>query len=61
MRDLLVTFRAPVSTSDDNCVYYNTFIDNAGYVVKSMANGIYFSDKYPVDETDNCYGSVNPD
>jgi hypothetical protein len=41
---------------DGNCVFYHMFID--GHLAPSKTSGVFFSDKYPSDGSNFCYGSV---
>jgi hypothetical protein len=50
------SFEESTSTSAKNCVFYSTYID--GSKVVSSSSGIYFSDKYPDDGSNFCYGST---
>ncbi|KAE9374619.1 hypothetical protein N431DRAFT_556882 [Stipitochalara longipes BDJ] len=49
------SFQAPTSANNKNCVFYSTYID--GSKVSLGNSGIYFSDKYPDDGSNFCYGS----
>ncbi|CAG8983991.1 hypothetical protein HYALB_00009593 [Hymenoscyphus albidus] len=49
------SYQPPASTKDDNCVFYNMFLDKG--VKPSKRSGIFFSDKYPDDGSDYCYSS----
>jgi len=49
------SFQASTATSTKNCVFYSTYID--GSKVTAGNSGIYFSDKYPDDGSNFCYGS----
>lgn len=49
------SFQISTSESSKNCVFYSTYID--GSKVSSGSSGIYFSDKYPDDGSNYCYGS----
>lgn len=50
------SFQYPSSTNDDNCVFYHMFMTKG--VTPSRNSGIYFSDKYPEDGSNYCYGST---
>lgn len=50
------SFQAPSPANAKNCVFYSTYIDGSLKVVSS-SSGIYFSDKYPSDGSNFCYGS----
>jgi hypothetical protein len=50
------SFEESTSASAKNCVFYSTYID--GSKVVSSSSGIYFSDKYPDDGSNFCYGST---
>jgi hypothetical protein len=50
------SFQESTSASTKNCVFYSTYID--GSKVSSGSSGIYFSDKYPDDGSNFCYGST---
>lgn len=49
------SFQPPSSTRDDNCVFYHMFMTKG--VTPSRNSGVYFSDKYPEDGSNYCYGS----
>ncbi|RDL32087.1 uncharacterized protein BP5553_09489 [Venustampulla echinocandica] len=52
------SFRAPSTTREDNCVFYHMFITRGPQgVIPSRTSGIFFSDKYPGDGSNFCYGS----
>ncbi|CZR59181.1 uncharacterized protein PAC_09073 [Phialocephala subalpina] len=51
------SWQMPVSTDSNNCVFYSTLIDGERKVTPSNISGIFFSDKYPSDKTNFCYGS----
>lgn len=50
------SFQSPASTRDDNCVFYHMFMTKG--VMPSRTSGIYFSDKYPGNGSNYCYGST---
>jgi hypothetical protein len=52
------SWQMPVSTGSNNCVFYSTLIDGDKKVKASNISGIFFSDKYPSDQSNFCYGSV---
>lgn len=52
------SWQMPVSTDSNNCVFYSTFIDGEKKVKASNISGIFFSDKYPSDQSNFCYGSA---
>ncbi|KAN0103181.1 hypothetical protein V8E51_011494 [Hyaloscypha variabilis] len=49
------SFQASTSASRKNCVFYSTYIDGSKVLLGN--SGIYFSDKYPDDGSNFCYGS----
>ncbi|KAE8451942.1 hypothetical protein EG329_002783 [Mollisiaceae sp. DMI_Dod_QoI] len=51
------SWQMPVSPDSNNCVFYTTLIDGERKVTLSTISGIYFSDKYPSDKSNFCYGS----
>lgn len=51
------SWQTPVSTDSNNCVFYSTLIDGARKVTPSNISGIFFSDKYPSDRSNFCYGN----
>jgi len=55
------SFRPPVSTLDPavdhNCVYYGAFIrDSPQYIIRDNSSTTVFSDKYPSDGSNFCFG-----
>jgi len=50
------SFQAPVV--EDNCVFYHMFIDGRDALIASKTSGIFFSDKYPKDGSNFCYGNT---
>ncbi|KAF8865893.1 hypothetical protein BDZ45DRAFT_668303 [Acephala macrosclerotiorum] len=51
------SWQIPVSTNSNKCVFYSTLIDGERKVTPSNISGIFFSDKYPSDKSNFCYGS----
>lgn len=51
------SWQMPVSIDSNNCVFYSTLIDGTRKVTPSNISGIFFSDKYPADKSNFCYGS----
>ncbi|KAH6683884.1 hypothetical protein B0J14DRAFT_448423, partial [Halenospora varia] len=52
------SFQSPFTTKEDNCKFYHMFVGKgANVVTPSTTSGIFFSDKYPGDGTNFCYGS----
>jgi len=49
------SFQQSTSTSAKNCVFCSTYINGSKV---SCSSGIYFSDKYPEDGSNFCYGST---
>ncbi|KUJ19904.1 uncharacterized protein LY89DRAFT_580559 [Mollisia scopiformis] len=52
------SWQMPVSEDSNNCVFYSTLIDGVRKVTASNISGIFFSDKYPSDKSNFCYGST---
>lgn len=50
------SFEESSSASAKNCVFYSTYIDGTTKVTSS-SSGVFFSDKYPDDGSNFCYGS----
>jgi len=52
------SFQTPSAKTpvESNCVFYHMFID--GHLAPSKTSGVFFSDKYPSDGSNFCYGSI---
>jgi len=44
--------------SVENCQFYTTLIDGKSKVISSIDSGVFFSDKYPIDGSNFCYGNT---
>jgi len=56
------SFQAHAPKRSKNCVFYHTIFDGEeiyGSVIPSTTSGIFFSDKYPRDGSNFCYGITN--
>ena len=49
------SFQAAVT--ENNCVFYHMFVDGREALIPSKTSGIFFSDKYPHDGSNFCYGN----
>ncbi|PVH85571.1 hypothetical protein DL98DRAFT_48706 [Cadophora sp. DSE1049] len=52
------SYQAATTSKTKNCVKYLTIIDGPTKVTSSSSSGIFFSDKYPSDGSNFCYGGV---
>jgi len=52
------SFQAPTTSDSNNCVLYTTLIDGSSKITLSNTSGVFFSDKYPEDGSNFCYGST---
>lgn len=52
------SFQTPASSNTKNCIKYLTLIDGVSKVRPSSNSGLFYSDKYPSDGSNFCYGNA---
>jgi hypothetical protein len=52
------SFYPPTSSDDENCVFYTSYIrDTEKYLRVNATSSVVFSDKYPLDGSNFCFGN----